>query len=310
MCVGTVFCMKKYLILLVITMIAGNAMSAGYRYSRHDNYHFGYVYGGGGFSSLTENVPEVSITGNWAGMMGLGYEFRNSGFWMNAGVQFQQLNSTAQVKAFSVGPLAGIDRMGMPADFYYEASQKDVQRWATIGIPVMAGYYVHGFYIGAGLKLAYNLNSRSDVLGTYETSAQYARYPERWRDMPALGYTTYDVKSNKAVTLRPHGAVIGELGYDLLSSLPTKSAVCHVLKLGVYFEVGITNLFETHEAPVNFIVDANDAMQATMVPYLESCMVKEQFVRPFFTGIKLTYMIGGSRFGGGNIYHRGCQCYD
>ena len=104
-------------------------------------------------------------------------------------------------------------------------------------------------------------------------------------------------------------SLIGEIGYDLLSSVPTRSRVCNVLKLSFYFEYGLNNILRATDTPQRRVEPNRDnATQATINPYINTFANPTRTV-PFFTGVKLTYMIGGSRTARVGFHH-GCMCYN
>ena len=93
---------------------------------------------------------------------------------------------------------------------------------------------------------------------------------------------------------------------DLLSSVGTRSQLCHVLKLGFYFEYGLNNFAASwDEAQPNIVPEQQNATRATVYPYINTLSGR---IVPFYAGAKLTYMIGGSRTARAGFHH-GCMCY-
>lgn len=291
----------------------------GYRPSRgHDNYNFFYGTVAGGYTSLMENVEAAHVSGGFGGLMGVGYEFRNNGFWLSIGAQLQLRENTVQVSDLSYTYFhdehpGSQDAMGVPADFHYLINQRDEQNSVLLGVPLMLGYYKNGFYFGLGGKLDYNLSTTVNTSGKFDLTATYDRYEGIWQDMPAYGYGEYPISHRSEVELPLHGSIIGEIGYDILATLRTRSRTCQVLKVGFYFEVGVSPLYEipyeqTHCVWGNPGQDA--AYDIHINAFMPNGLQVGDNVRPYFTGLKITYMIGGSRTGGSGTLHRGCQCYD
>lgn len=297
-----------------------------------DHYHFGYVSGHVGYSMLTMHAVGVMPAGDVGGGVGFGYEYRNSGLWANFGLQLSFHRSSLQRDPYSTythntdpnydpftdkkyEPYIGQDVQGKAALFIYDVNQTDKIEWNFLDIPILIGYYTHGFHIGAGLKLSYALSARSYTRGSYELKAMNQDYynstnPVIFQNKPEVGYTTYPIQSNTQTNRLNIGVgLIGEIGYDLLSSAPFNSRICHVLKLSFYFEYGLNNLAKGNESTMRSIeVNPLDVRQATINPYLNTIDSPSRTV-PFFAGVKITYMIGGSRTARSGFHH-GCMCYN
>lgn len=287
------------------------SVNAAYRSSKPttDNYHFGYITGGVGYTSLQEEVPDLTPIGGVGGFVGLGYEFRKDGFWMSVGAQLNFHESEADLENYREDH-SGYDTQGKEVMLHYSIKERDRQRWRFVEIPIMAGWYFHGFHIGIGPKISYAIDSRSTSGGEYTLSATNELYGIEFKDMPERGYTTYPFEGEHKCTLRPLVSLVGEIGYDVLSSVPTRSTVCHVLKVGFYFEYGLNNLVTPVSTNKRLIINPNDATDVTVNPYFASGMTERYRVVPFFTGVKLTYLIGGSRTARSGGFHTGCHCYN
>ena len=295
--------------------------AASYRRVANDNYHFVYLSGSAGYSMLQNDILELTPAGKAGGLVGLGYEFRHTGFWMSVGAQVSFHRSTLSVSDMTFYPHQSPDYA--TATFYdtqgkeiyprYKVSQTDHLKWTFLDVPIMAGYYVQGFYIGAGVKISYALSPNIETSGEYDFSANYVLYPELGMEV-GHGYGHYEYPAtSQAVSLKPSASLIGEMGYDLLSSMPTRSTLCSVLKLGFYFEYGITRLINPAEYKQNYSLNTMgdggyDLTKLHINPYLTTAVTNQNWIVPFYTGVKLTLMIGGSR-GARSGYHKGCQCY-
>lgn len=310
--------MKKFIVLMVVLVTMLGTLNAfprgGYRSSyRGDSYHFVYGTVGAGYTSLIKNVSELSATGGAAAHFGLGYEFRNSGFWLSLGGQLQYRQFATDLHDYQYHR-DGTDTEGMNATFHFLINQHDAHNTLLVGLPLMVGYYKNGFYFGLGGKLDYAVNASVRTSGQYTMSATYDRYVGEWQNMPSYYLGMYAIPNHKTnLKLRPYGSVIGEIGYDVLSMMPTRSRTCQVLKVGFYFEVGVTPMFENSTENNAHILapSGGDAVYNFVVnSYLPNGLKDGDRALPYYLGVKLTYMIGGSRTGGTGTFHRGCQCYD
>ena len=309
--------MKSIKFIVVIALLAGSILPAEARYYRRagnttglkgDNYHFGYISGGLGYTSLQEAIPDFTPQGRLGGLVGFGYEFRNNNVWVSAGLQMNFHRSGAKMEGWKYD-CPGYDTQGKEVTLHYVVNEQDEQKWQFIEIPILAGWYFKGFYVGGGLKVGYSLNSKIVSSGTYELSATNELYGIEFKNMPEHGYTTYDFEGEHAASLKPMLSLIGEIGYDVLSSVPTRSQLCHVLKVGFYFEYGLNSVIEPVSVNTRLDVEPKDATKVVVNPYLASGMTEKYRVVPFYTGVKITYLVGGSRTARASGYHRGCNCY-
>jgi len=280
-----------------------------------DHYHFGYVSGHMGYSMLVSHAVGVMPSGGFGGGVGLGYEYRNSGLWANIGLQFSFHRSSLRIDEYNTMNEAdqdyyrGYDTQGRAAIFHYRVNQTDKIEWNFLDVPVLFGYYTHGFHFGAGVKLSYAISSRTRATGIYNLSATNENYNVIFADKPEEGYRDYAFDSKDANRLNIGASILGEIGYDLLSSAPFNSSICHVLKLSFYIEYGLNNLAKGNETLVRLVEkNGNLANQVKINPYLNTVSAPSRTV-PFFTGVKFTYLIGGSRTARRGFHH-GCMCYN
>ena len=307
-------------ILVCVAALLSLSMSAQ-SFRRHhsafedgDDFHFGYISGSVGYSMLQTSVPNAMPHGALGGAVGFGYEFRNSGLWANIGGQFSFHRSSLTIDEFSC-EFPGRDTQGKDVTLHYQVNQEDNMEWNYFDVPVLIGYYVRGFHIGAGIKVSYAIHPATVSKGTYNLSGVYDTYPEPFVNMPEHGYTKYEFENRVGNQLNVGASVIGEIGYDLLSSMPTRSRMCNILKLAFYFEYGLNTQMRKWDVPQDPIVPMVDtrpepspATQVIVNPYVNTFATPARTV-PFFTGVKLTYMLGGSRTARVGFHH-GCMCYN
>jgi len=285
--------------------------------SKADNFHFGYISAAAGYTSLSQNINTVTTTGDLGWLVGAGYEFRRTSFWLSVGAQYLEEKSKTSINQ-DVKLYNGIDETGKEVEYYrWNIAQTDQQVWRTIDVPIMLGYYYSGFYVGAGAKVGFSMGSTITVNGSYDFSAKYKLAIEEFHDVGY--YKHYNMEEQTFnCQLRPQFSILGEIGYDLLSTLSTNNSVCHVLKLGFYFEYGLRSV-RGQESMDAISIDGcsiqearekgKDVRKATLNPYYLSTATLDKRVVPYFVGVKLTYMIGGNRYTT-NTWHRGCQCYE
>lgn len=311
---------QRRVVCLIMILIAGvsgsvNAQAWNRRHSAletGDDYHFIYLSGNVGYSMLQTSIIGAMPLGDVGGGVGLGYEFRNSGFWANVGAQVSFHRSSLTIDEYERS-FPGLDTQGKSVELIYKVNQVDQLQWNFVDVPVLVGYYVRGFHIGLGAKVSYALNPMTYSTGVYNVSGKYEMYPTPFVNMPDRGYKDYEFENQKHNELNVGASLIGEIGYDLLSSLPSRSRICHVLKLSFYFEYGLNNLLRKTDIPDSSIEPIRTERltpidQVTISPYMNTFANPARTV-PFFAGAKITYMIGGSRTARVGFHH-GCMCYN
>ena len=300
--------MRKLAVYILLLAVC-TAVSARNRYSiKEDNYHFGYISGSVGYTSLSYVSGDIAAKGGLGFMAGFGYEFRHRNFWTSAGLQFQSLQSSLTVNEYSyTPPVGGMDDMGRTVTAYhYTINQQDRQKWFMVDIPILAGYYNNGFYVGAGLKVAFPASVKSTVKGSYDIDADYDRYVGTVSDVHYYTQYPFEGKGDR-YALRPMVSIAGEIGYDPLSSMTTNSLICHLLKIGLYFEYGISSI-KTAPLAEPITINPNNIADVNINPYFATEKGTTDWTVPYFVGLKLTYMIGSSRSATAT-WHKGCQCY-
>ena len=309
------------LVYISLIVLFATPMSAQ-RYRSHsgfgamDNFHFGYVSGTVGYSMLQTKMSSALPKGNLGGAIGVGYEFRNSGFWTSVGVQLSFHRSSLIIDEYDTrkeanqNPYRGYDTQGHKTTFHYRVNQVDEMEWNFLDVPIIFGYYVKGFHLGAGIKVSYALNPKTRAFGTYNLSATNDEYNVTFEDMPDRGYTDYRFDAYHTNRLNVGVSAIGEIGYDLLSKARVRSSMCHVLRLSFYFEYGLNNYLQSWDAAEPRVVpDRDNMLNATVYPYLNTFTTPARTV-PFYTGVKLTYMIGGNpHMHQSSAREGGCMCY-
>jgi len=298
------------LLMLPIQLAAANPGS------KADNYHFGYISASAGYTSLSQNINNLTTKGNLGYLVGLGYEFRRTSFWLSVGAQYLNEKNQTQINQ-DIKLEKGVDDQGKNVDYYrWIIQQTDVMTLRTIDVPIMLGYYYNGFYVGAGAKVGFSVGSTISVSGNYELCAKYQHMMEEMHNVNYYKSYTAEEKTY-SYAIPPQFSVIGEIGYDLLSTMPTNQNLCHVLKIGFYFEYGVRPIQSKQTVDAIAINGASlaearekryDVRKTTLNPYYTTTETAGKWVVPYYVGVKLTYMIGGNRYATGT-WHKGCQCY-
>jgi len=297
--------MKRFGILFIMALPM--LLQAAPSHEKTYTYHFGYISGSVGYSNLSQNVKNVSTTGDFAYLFGAGYEFRVHSFWLSVGAQFMQERSTTTVGEWNTGErYSGYDNQGKQVTLPYIINQVDAQKFQTIDIPLMMGYYYKGFYVGAGAKVGFSFGSTITTRGTYELLGDYKDKVGIFQDVNFYKTYTQD-PTTFDVQLRPQFSILGEVGYDVLSTITTNSSLCNVLKIGFYFEYGLRSVRPSDSLePLN--ISTKSATIATINPYYLNTQTDGDHIVPYYVGVKVSYLIGGSREKAGT-WHKGCQCY-
>lgn len=302
-CLSKALCLG-FLTALLWSPVVSSAYGKPYRSKSGDNYHFGFLYGLAGYNCLQTSLTNVTPSGSIGGSAGIGYEFRYKGFWISLGAGGHLHRSTLSLNEYSETH-PGLDTQGKEVIFHYDIlSQKDNNQWLMVEVPLMLGYYIKGFYVGVGPKLGFVMQPNIVSQGEYKFSGFYPMYNSF---LEHDYYKTYSFEETNTIPTNPLVSVCAELGYDILSSVGTTSAVCHVLKIGGYFEYGINSVVRPSSTAMYLTIDPMEAQTAHPSSYLGGLTDSKRVV-PFLVGLKLTYMIGGSRHSTGT-YHRGCMCY-
>lgn len=276
-----------------------------------DYYHFMYVSLAGGYSCLDEfRNTDMSTYGHFGGLAGVGYEMRVNNFWLSVGGDVELIQS----KSFMTSPYTlhrdALDTQGKPIVMNYEiSSQTDQSRFVYADIPLMVGGYYNMFYAGAGVKVGFPIKTTTSTRVNYSTSGTYSQYIEDFEEMGNHFYGNYDTLTNTNINPNMNVAIIGEIGVDVLANIQSHSDYCHILKVGFYFECGVLPMMnQTLQSMERVNFPSNNATILTANPHY---LWKDASytTHPYFVGLKLTYMFGGSKRKNSGVHHHGCMCY-
>lgn len=309
----------------------GGAGRAPYRpetRSRQDFYHFAYASASIGYTSLEEGIKHVTPIGGLGNQVGIGYEFRYQNFWLSVGGQLNWIRTQNLLESYTVDHNIewqnaiphSHQNNGGPANLvgvaHYQVSQQDDMNVMMVDVPLLLGYYYQGFYIGAGAKVGFGLDTKISAKGSYDLTADATLNGVPYYSTP-FDLGKYDFQTEQPIRFAPQVSICGETGFDVLSMMPTRSPFCHVLKVGFYFEVGVNSMVRPISESAHLMTyngqaptTGTPANQVEFNPYYTSGMTEPQRVAPFYTGFKVTYMFGGNKNSNHGVAHRGCQCYE
>ncbi len=302
---------------LMSALSVSQAVSAQWRrhdYSKQsDYYHFFYASVAGGYSSLHEtNVSDVATTGDFGGLIGLGYEMRVKNFWLSIGVDAELLQNRSVISSSYKLQQDARDSQGKPIVMSYEVlNQSERNRWTYLNFPLMIGGYYNMFYAGAGVKFGIPVKSFNSTAINYTTSGTYSQYIEDFAEMNNHFYGNYDTLTYNDIKPNMNVSLAGEIGVDVLANVQNHNTFCNILKIGFYFEYGILSAV-SHDKMNNDRISfpSENAAIITANPHYQwKSNVSSYACRPYFVGLKITYMFGGSKTQNSAIHHKGCMCY-
>lgn len=260
-----------------------------YRFANDMQNHI-ELYGGVGYSALFDNYREINTIGSVGASIGVDYEFRVSGFWLSIGMEMQLINGLSSF-AISGTDTKLLDTSGVPVLYHYNFDKgRDVQNYVFSNIPVILGYYYYGFYVGAGVKVGYSIYSKESTLLQYTTTGTYKDYIDDFKEMGNHFYTTYDVDASVVSPNKMKIAVIGEIGYDILSFYRKQYyGVTSGLKISAYIEYGLNNLSENSKDLPLYTIDTTNPSRLHVQPFYYSRDAATHIIHPFYVGVKLSW---------------------
>ena len=212
------------------------------------------VYGGVGYSSLLHKIPESTIPGGGAGMIGAGYFLKHkSGFNFRTGLEVMFLNSSTKMPNLSFDgdfnykdPISNVDMIyHMNFDKY-----KEQQNRLSVGIPVMFGGQWSRYYFLVGAKVHLGVlgmyNTRSD-LHTFATDPTLI---DDLENMPNHTFQTSDVRYGSNLNFGIDVTGSAEFGISIDEWMPSKALTMKrgrarlpiSYRVGVFADYGFMNI--------------------------------------------------------------------
>lgn len=298
--------MKKEFVLLILILYSTFAFCEigynHYRISQDIAHHIGII-GGVGYGVLWDNYPEITSIGNTSGLFGIEYEMRINGFWLSFGPEIQYLAGKSLFN--TTGTDVKIrDTYGVEAIYHYNFEKgEDMQRMFFLNLPITLGYYVNGFYIGAGVKVGYAVYGEEQTHLKYTTTGTYEEYIDDFQQIANHSYSTYTSKATAPLDNRIKFSAIGEIGYDVLSWYRNNTrTISSGLKISLCVEYGLNNIVKgDKDAPLYVLNEAN-ATEISLNPYYNSRAGNSHHIHPFYAGVKLTWLLC--------IKTKTCNCYE
>lgn len=285
--------MNKRLQILLIAAMACCSIDAE-RYSASSYYtdnHFFTLGGGVGYSTLLENVTELTTLGNVGGTVELGYEYRIKGFWMNLSAELQYL-SAASTFNISGADKWIYDTQGKEALMHYDFDQSmDKQQFLFVNMPVLLGYYYRGMYLGAGAKIGYCFFAKESTALKYSTSASYHQYVEDFAGMSDHYFTTYSSSVTETLNAKYKLSAIAEIGYDVLAySREMNHTNRSGLKISVVAEYGLNNLINTSAESPLYSFNEKNVAEIFIHPFYNTNAARSYKIHPLYVGMRISWI--------------------
>jgi len=268
-------------------------MAKAWRQSSVLTKHYLALSGDVGYFSLLENIADIETRGGASGGIGIGYELRYNGLWVNAGLDVQFSRSTLTTQPYNVDR-AIMDTQGKVVQYHYTVQgYTDTQNDLRIGLPVLVGFYTNGFYFGGGVRVSYAPLTFSTPTVRYTTRGEYEKYIDDFTNMPNHFYTEYTTHGRSELKMIPQLSVVGEIGYDVLNKeRMNQYARCSVLKVALYAEYGMLSCLQGTQSPAElYMVDTTNPSQLVPVSYYVTKDLRQNRIVPLFIGVRVTFML-------------------
>lgn len=285
--------MKQRIQILLITLVyCCSVVAERYNVSTYytDN-HFLILGCGAGYSTLLENVPDLTTFGNVGGAIDLGYEYRIKGFWMNISAELQFLSATSTFNISGTDKWI-YDTQGKQALMHYNFDQStDKQQFLFVDIPIVLGYYYRGLYLGAGAKIGYCINSKESTALQYSTSATYQQYIDDFSAMSDHFFTTYSSSVIEKLNSKYKLSAIVEIGYDVLAySREMNHTNRSGLKISVVAEYGLNNLISTNAESPLYSFNERNAAELFIHPFYNTNAAQSYRIHPLYVGMRISWI--------------------
>lgn len=283
--------MYKKIQITLIFLFCCSIVSARYNVPMYRNVHYFSVSGGLGYSTLLENIPELSTMGGVGGTFSFGYELRASQFWLNIAAEAQYIQST------SLYNISGFDKstydtQGKQLLYHYEFDDAlDNQQFVFVNIPILIGWHYVGFYVGAGMKFGYCLSAKEKATIQYSTTGSYSQYIDDFTQMSDHFYSTYTTSNTADLKSKFKMSIVGEIGYDVLAwARQANRTEHHGLKIGAYIEYGLNNIVQTSGEHALLSIDDKNASVLSVTPFYDAHSTSAYRIVPLYAGIRVSWI--------------------
>jgi hypothetical protein len=133
------------------------------------------IWGSGGYSKISNNVPATTAIGNAGMAIGAGYELHFKNFLIQTGVEVSYYTSKMSlIDTLLVMPMIDTEGTLFSGHFAFQQTS-DMQKIANIGIPLMLGYETpDGLYFAIGGKVMLNVIGSSHTSTNVTSTAYYS----------------------------------------------------------------------------------------------------------------------------------------
>ena len=254
--------------------------------------HWGYLSLYGGPFLLQDNSEEVSSKPFLTIGLSAGYEYRYSAFWTSVGLDLQYWAGKMTTERTYLYDQQLYDTQGKLMYYHYQiGTSAEVPQGLFLNVPVLVGFHAKGFYMGAGIKIGAGLLSFAKVTRPYQTSATYPQYIDDFGNMPGHFYSDYKTTNFSKITMQWPISAIAEIGYDVFANLDADFAKRYRLKIGLYAEYGLKNIWKNDTENSVFIVNSEHPTQLQYnAHYASFRSTEESKVIPMSAGLKITVL--------------------
>lgn len=283
---------QRIRILLLIVMVCCCSVAAErYTSTYYADNHFLTLGGGAGYSTLFENIPELTTRGNVGGTIELGYEYRIKGFWMSLSAELQYLSATSTFNISGTDKFI-YDTQGKQALMHYDFEMsKDKQDFLFINLPLVLGYYYRGLYLGAGAKIGYCIRAKESTNLQYSTSATYQQYIDNFSAMNDHFLTTYSSSVTENLNSKYKFSAIAEIGYDVLAySREINNVRRSGLKISVLAEYGLNNLINTTMEKPLYSFNEENVAELFIHPFYNTNAARSYRIHPLYVGMRISWI--------------------
>ncbi len=282
---------NRVVVLFFVLMVALPGAAAGLR--KHPEFHYLTLSLGAGGSETLTDYDNMKSKFGFGGLFGFGYEYHFRAFWLSLGVEGQLFQSGFLPAMNDTMHYSMYDTEGEKMTYHYAINKRgDMHRAVYLNVPVMIGFNVKGFYLGAGAKAGLSLYGRAKSDVDYTTSATYDRFIDDFINMPNHYYTNYSNSGVHKMKFEPMVSVIGEVGYEVVSFSTGKEDDSNpiIFRIGAYAEYGLFNMVKSSGSGPLFEIDQTDPSQVTLYPYFTTVSTEGHKSIPLSVGVKATFM--------------------
>lgn len=251
--------MKRNIVLLLLALIfmMPYVDVQARRKKRKKQYAISYVggYAGIGYSQLIHDIPNTSIPGGVAGLLGFEYFIKyGKHFNFHLGLEAMHFNSWSLMNDFSLDskfyyndPLHD----NLEIDYFMNfADYQELHSNFSLGIPIMLGGEFKQFYFAAGAKAKYGLISNYTTNTFLTTWARDPEFIEDLENLPNHNIFSNNLRTKGKLTFGLDVTASIELGIILDKWMSNSATIFGGVRnrknisyrLGLFTDIGVVNL--------------------------------------------------------------------